>query len=84
MGTHGGQQLVGHLGRADGDELAFVGHVQRVQAQQFAGGFHLWQHRNGRFLNHHADLRLRGDLVERGRQPAARGVTQHVQGRGVG
>jgi hypothetical protein len=78
--AHGGQQLVGYLGGANGDELALVGHVQRVQAQQFAGGLHLGQHRNVRLLNHHAHLRLARDFVERGGQSAARGVAQHMQG----
>ena len=41
VGAHGGQQGIGYLRRADSYQLAFVGHVQRVQAQQFAGGLHL-------------------------------------------
>ena len=35
--AHRGQQAVGRACIHDGDELAFVGHVQRVQPQQLAG-----------------------------------------------
>ena len=36
-------------------------------------------HRDGGFVDEHADAGLRGDLVQRRRQPAARRVAQHAQ-----
>ncbi len=73
-GEHGG----GGLGRDRGDELAFVGHVQRVQAEQFAGRLDLRQHGDRGLVEIDADARLLRDLVERGCQAAARRVAQHV------
>jgi hypothetical protein len=81
--AHGGQQGSA-ASRANGHQLALVGHVQRVQAQQFAGGGHLGLHGNVGLAQQHAHLRLARDFVERGGQAAARGVAQHMQQRGVG
>ena len=49
MGAHGRQQRRGGLRRDDGHQLAFVGDVQRVEAEQFAGRGDLRAHRDRRF-----------------------------------
>ena len=41
MRPQGGQGRVGLLGGHHGHQLALVGHIERVDAQQFAGGGHL-------------------------------------------
>ena len=46
MRAHRREQPVGVLGAADRDELAFVGDVERVEAQELAGGSDLRPHRN--------------------------------------
>ena len=81
--AHGGQQRVGRFGGTNGNELAFVGHVERIQPEQFAGGGHLRQHGNVGLTQQHAHLGLACDLIERGGQTAARGVAQHMEQRGV-
>ena len=76
MRTHRRQQL-GCVGTgADGDQLALVGHVERVQSQQFAGGCHYRFDRNRALLQHHADPGLAGNFVQGGGEAAARGVAQ--------
>jgi hypothetical protein len=59
MGAQRGQHGVGGIGRDDGDQLAFVGDVQRVQPQQFAGG---------------VDLRLHGDRASSSSMPTPTGA----------
>ena len=41
MGAHDGQQAIGVGRRADGDELALVGDIERIEAEQLAGGPHV-------------------------------------------
>ena len=79
VGAHGGEQGLGVPRRADGEELALVGDVERVDAEQLAGGGDLAAHGDGRFLQAHAGAALVGDLVERGGEAAARGIAEDVE-----
>jgi hypothetical protein len=47
MGTHGVEEIRPPFCGADGDELPFVGHLQRVEAPQLMGDGHLGTHREG-------------------------------------
>ncbi len=41
MGAHRGEQAIGVVRRADRDELAFVGDVERIESEELAGREHL-------------------------------------------
>ena len=71
MATHGLQHPLGGRRRHERHQPALVGHVERIEAQQFAGGGHRLGHRNGRFVDLDAHAGVQGDLVQRGGQPAA-------------
>ncbi len=64
---------IGVLGRHDRDELAFVGDVERIEAEQLAGAAHLGLQRDRRLVERDAHAGGRRDLVQRAREPAARG-----------
>ncbi len=78
MGAHGGQQGLGLVRRADGDELALVGDVEGVQTEQLTGGGHLLAHRDGVLAHPHADAGLAGEFIEGGGKAAAGGIAQAV------
>ena len=69
----------GRLGRDEGDQLALVGDIERIEAEQFAGRRHLPLDRQRVFLDADADARLMGDLVQRRGQAAARRVAHQPQ-----
>ncbi len=77
--THRGQHRVGGRGRDDRDELALVGHVERVQAEQLARGPDRARDRDRRLVERPcprwtpAAISLSADG-----EAAARGVAQHV------
>src|SRR3989338_734299 len=71
VGAQGRQERLGDVGGDDGDELAFVGDVERVQAQELAGAMDFFAHRDGGLLDADADAGLCGDFVQGGGQAAA-------------
>ena len=58
----------------DGHQLAFVGDVQRVEAEHLAGPADFGPQRNRRFVQLDADAEPLGQFVQRARQSAARRV----------
>ena len=76
MRAHHGEQPRGVFRRADRDQLALVGHVERIEPEELAGGVDLRLHRDRGLADQHADVRLAGELVQRGAEAAARGIAQ--------
>ncbi len=64
MRAHRGKQCVGVFGGADRDQLAFIGDVERIEAEQFACRFDCRLHRNRGFIQMDADAGLMGDFVD--------------------
>jgi len=46
MTTHGGEDRIGSVGRNDGDELAFIGDVERIEPKDFTGSLDLFAERD--------------------------------------
>ncbi|VTR69480.1 hypothetical protein DESC_740219 [Desulfosarcina cetonica] len=72
------QQPLGLIGRHEGQQLALVGHIKRIEAEQFANPGHRrfdWQ---ATFMDADADSRFLGNFVKRGAHPAPRGVAQDM------
>ena len=46
MGSHGGEHGVRGFGGDDGDQLAFVRHIEWIEAEHFAGAAHLFTNRD--------------------------------------
>ncbi len=84
MSVHCSEQGVGVFFCDDRQQLAFVGHVERIEAEKLAGGSNLDLYRHGIFLQHHADTGLTSDLVQRRRDTTARRVTQRADRRATG
>ena len=78
VGAHGGQHAFGGFSGAEAHQLTFVGDVERVQAEDFAGGADRFAHRQAAFFDHQSDAGLAGNFVQRGGQAAAGGVAQYV------
>src|SRR5690606_23571700 len=78
--VHGGRGVVAV---DDGHEPALARHVQRIQAEQFAGAADDREDRDGAFVDRDRDPGAAGDLVEYGRDPAPGGVAHHPHGDGV-
>src|ERR671926_395512 len=68
--------LAGH----DADDLALVGEVERVEAQNLAEALDLAPYGRAVFVYLDPDLRRLGDLVQDGGEPAARRVAQEARG----
>ena len=60
VGPQGGQRGVGLLGRDHRDDLALVGDVERVDAEQVARAGHRRRDRQQRLVEHHGKVRRRG------------------------
>jgi hypothetical protein len=58
------KQGLGLLGRRDGEALALVGHVQRIQARDLAGAADFLADWDGSLVESDADLGPGGDFVE--------------------
>src|ERR1035438_3297453 len=80
MGAHGGQHGIRGGRIDDGHHLAFVRHVERVQPKHLARSAHFLANRNRAFLESDANRGLRGDLVQRARQAAARRIAHATDG----
>ena len=65
VGAHRGEKAPGIALFADGDELAFVGDVERIEAEKLAGREHIRLERDRALGKPHADARLLRDFVER-------------------
>lgn len=84
VAAHCGQHPIGVVGGHEGQQLAFVRHLQGVQAEEAARVANLGRDREGAFVQRHPDVRGLRDLVERRGHPAPGGITQDVQvGAGV-
>src|ERR1017187_7050070 len=78
MAAHGGEYGLGRGRRDDGDEFSFVGYIQRVQAENFAGSAHPLVDGEGGFADGDAHMRLHGDFIECAGEAATRGVAHHA------
>ena len=74
-----GEGVVRGLLRDDRDELPLVRHVQRVDAEDLAGREHRGLHRQRGLAQAHGELGLGDELVQRGREAAARRVAHPAQ-----
>ena len=79
MRAHLREDSFGHVGADDGEQLAFVGDVERIEAEHLAGAADGFAHGDGLLAQQHADVGALGDLVERGGRAAARGVAQAME-----
>ncbi len=60
------KHLIGGFGGDEEDRLAFIGHIDRVQAEQLAGRLHLGPHRQAGLVNLDAHTRRLRNLIQRG------------------
>ena len=65
-------------------ELSLVGHVERVDAEQFAGGRHGGTDGKGGLVQHDGQVAVPGQFVADRAHPAPGGVAQPTGGRGGG
>src|SRR5208282_229539 len=68
------QHRLGRLGRHDCDQLAFVGDIERIQAEQLARTSDLFVNRQRAFLQFDPNLRTLRDFVQRAGDSASRRV----------
>ena len=66
--------MLSSLGGHEKDSLALIGHIHRVEPQQFAGRLHLKPHRQTGLVDGHPHARRLRNLIQRRSQPATRGV----------
>ena len=79
MRAHGLKQIQRGLRRDDGDELAFIRHMQGIEAEKLAGGGDLRLYGNRFFDDTEADAGLVGNLVERRREATTRWIAHQPQ-----
>ena len=77
MCAHRLQRPVGIFGPHKHNDPALVGDQQRIQSEERAGCSHVVGHGHRGFNDLHHDTGRVSDLVERRRNPTARGVTHH-------
>ena len=65
----------------DRNQLAFIGHIKRIESQDFAGPLDGFAHRNISFLQQHSDLRPAGNFIQRSCYATASWIAQAVNGR---
>ena len=63
VGAHRGQDAAGIGGGDDGEQLAFVRDVERIEAEDFAGAFDLLANRDAGFVEQHAYAGALGDFA---------------------
>ena len=78
--SHGGEGRARLFGCHDGDELALVGHVERIDAEQLAGRRHRRPHGQGRLLQDHGQVAVTGQLVADRAHPAPGRIAQPPRG----
>ena len=78
MCAHRGEDAVGISARKNSEQLAFVGDVKRVEAQDLARAFDFLADWNPGFVEQHANLCALRDLAQRAGDAAARRITQYV------
>src|SRR5215470_10696207 len=71
VGAQRRQHALGALGGDEGDELALVGDVERIEPEDLAGAAHRVVHRDRILVHLDAELAARGDLDERRGDAAA-------------
>ena len=80
MCTHGREDRIG-VGSGDGsDQFAFVGNIQRIEAEDLACAAHLFVDRDRILFEFDAGTGLCGKFVQRTRDTAPCGITQDVNG----
>ena len=84
MCLHGGENGVGIFRRDDGQELPFIGDVERVEPKDFAGAFDLFADRDLGFVKANADAGALRDFAQGAGDAAAGRVAQNVDVRGGG
>ena len=62
---------LGPLRAYDGYQFAFVGDIERIEAENLAGASDFLAQRYGRFLELESDTRLSGDFIERAGNPSS-------------
>jgi len=67
-----------HLWHNQGKQFAFVGDIQRIEAEYLAGPFDGLPYGDGTLVNNHANIGARGQLIEGGCDAAAGGVAHGV------
>ena len=67
MAAHGRQHLPGRCGRHDGDELAFILHIERIEPEEVAGSDDFRLHWDRILDDAEAYIRLVREFVERRR-----------------
>ncbi len=76
MLAHGVQHRGFGLRRDDGDELALIGNIQRIQAKQFACCTHALRYRHTGLFDFDPNAALRSKFVQSSGQTPARWVAQ--------
>ena len=78
MGPERRERRLSRLRRDDGEQLALVGGVERIEAQHRAGRGHAPPHGYAALVELDAQARALRELAERRRDAAARGIAQHA------
>src|SRR5919108_3462066 len=74
MAVHSFQNVLRVFPADDGDELALVGEVERVNPQDLAGPLHILADGDALFVEDDPHLRASGNRIEPGRHAAPRGI----------
>ena len=77
--THRRQYTVGRMRRNNGDELALIGNVKRIQPEQLASRSYSRFHRQRLLLEKKTNLRSLRQLVERCREPTSGRIAHDAQ-----
>ncbi len=63
-----------HLWHNESKQLPFVGNIQRIEAENFAGAFDRLPYGDGTLVNNDANIGVPSDLIEGGCAAAAGGI----------
>ena len=84
MRPHRSQRIPRLLGRNNGDDLALVGEIERIEPENFAKPPHFLAKGRRGLVDLDRNLRRFGDLVEHGRHAAAGRIADKARARGGG
>src|SRR5262245_34348691 len=76
MFTHLSEDVRGGIRSYDGQQLALVSHIERIQPENFTGSFDGLPHRNLALVDDHTHSRSRGEFVQGRRHAAPCGIAQ--------
>src|ERR1017187_3270364 len=74
--THALDNFIRCFSGNDRDQLALVGHVERIESQYFAGALDSFADWNSALLQQHSDLQLDGNFIQGGSYAAASWIAQ--------